>query len=63
MDVTQQIEDLQRQVKRLTGIVETQANAATMLNITEKARIIREAHASGNPTRIRRANQQINGGR
>ena len=63
MDVTQQIEALQRQVERLTGIVEAQADAATVLSITEKARIIREAHASGNRAQIRRAHRQINGGR
>lgn len=52
----QEIADLRKEIGEVLTPNQT-------LSVIEKARILREAHASGDRRKIREANRRINGGR
>jgi hypothetical protein len=60
--VAQEIAALRQEIAALRQDLGAMLAPAETLSVIEKARIIREAHASGDRRKIRAANRRINGG-
>lgn len=56
-----QVQAMQAEIKELREQLRVVPPASSMLSIHERAKMIREAHASGDRARIRRMSQQLNG--
>lgn len=57
------LSSLRKEVAELTALVSEMVSPSETLAIAEKSRIIREAHASGDPRKIRMANKRTNRGK
>lgn len=60
--VAKELELLRKEIAALRQDISTVLTPAETLSIAEKARILREAHASGDRRKIREATRRINGG-
>ncbi|HBG18831.1 MAG TPA: hypothetical protein DDY32_06020 [Desulfobulbaceae bacterium] len=60
--MTEEIRLLRAEVTALRELVCEWVRPSETLSIAEKSKILREAHASGDRARIRKANKLINGG-
>jgi hypothetical protein len=56
-----QVEAMQAEIKDLRAQLRSVTPVSSMLSLHERARMMQEAHASGDRARIRRTAQQLNG--
>ncbi len=60
-DILTEITSLRSEVHELKGMLEQLLNPASALSIAEKARMIREAHESGDRKKIIEMTRKVNG--
>ena len=60
VDVARELQGLRGEVAELKTLILKLVSPATHISVAEKARLIVEAHASGDPSQIRKANKRIN---
>lgn len=62
-DIVREITTLRGEVAELKELILRLVGPATTMPTIDKARLIREAHASGDAAKIRKAHKLINGGK